>query len=81
MYILATPVMYMIMHYYLFQAAQCTELDVLIPLKYMCSKLVLVGDPLQLPAVVKSQEAAKYGFRQSLFERFYKHFHDSTNQG
>lgn len=63
------------------QAAQCPELDVLIPLNYMCSKLVLVGDPLQLPAVVKSQKAAACRYDQSLFERFYKYFDTCPDQG
>ena len=29
---------------------QCTKPDVLIPLKYIPSKLLLVGDPKQLPS-------------------------------
>lgn len=37
------------------QASQTTELDCLIPLQYGCTKLVLVGDPEQLPATVISQ--------------------------
>ena len=31
--------------------------------------MVLVGDPRQLPATVKSTLAAKYGLERSLFER------------
>lgn len=57
-----------------FQSSQCTELDALIPLKYMCSKLVLVGDPCQLQAVVKSNVASQYGYGQSLLKRFCEHF-------
>ncbi|EPE08021.1 dna-binding protein smubp-2 [Ophiostoma piceae UAMH 11346] len=51
------------------EAAQCVELSALIPLKYGCSKCVLVGDPKQLPPTVLSQSAAKYGYDQSLFVR------------
>ncbi|EIC06663.1 tRNA-splicing endonuclease, putative, partial [Microbacterium laevaniformans OR221] len=31
------------------EAAQSIELSALIPLKYGCSKCILVGDPKQLP--------------------------------
>lgn len=37
------------------EAAQCSELLTLIPLLYHSTKLVLVGDPAQLPSTVKSQ--------------------------
>ena len=56
------------------QASQCSELDVLIPLSFGSSKLLLVGDPAQLPATVKSRQAEKLGLGQSLFERLYKFF-------
>ena len=36
------------------EAAQCCELDILVPLQYGSSKLILVGDPEQLPATVLS---------------------------
>ncbi|KAI0379125.1 SEN1 N terminal-domain-containing protein [Hypomontagnella monticulosa] len=51
------------------EAAQCVELSALIPLKYGCSKCILVGDPKQLPPTVLSQSAARYGYDQSLFVR------------
>ncbi|KAL2020987.1 hypothetical protein VTK56DRAFT_7761 [Thermocarpiscus australiensis] len=54
------------------EAAQCVELSALIPLKYGCSKCILVGDPKQLPPTVLSQSAAKYGYDQSLFVRMQK---------
>ena len=59
---------------FVFQSSQCTELEALIPLKYTCSKLVLVGDPCQLQAVVKSKTASKYGYGQSLLKRLCEHF-------
>jgi senataxin len=51
------------------EAAQCVELSALIPLKYGCTKCILVGDPKQLPPTVLSQSAARYGYDQSLFVR------------
>ena len=45
-----------IFHYAAYlQATQAIELDTLIPLQYGTTKLILVGDPEQLPAVVISQ--------------------------
>ncbi|KAI8502705.1 hypothetical protein Bbelb_194070, partial [Branchiostoma belcheri] len=55
-------------------AGQCNELDALIPLQYGMSKLILVGDPEQLPATVLSKKAQDLNFRQSLFERLYRVF-------
>lgn len=37
------------------QACQAIELDTLIPLRLGCRKLLLVGDPKQLPATVLSK--------------------------
>lgn len=54
------------------EAAQSIELSALIPLKYGCSKCVLVGDPKQLPPTVLSKEAARFQFEQSLFARMEK---------
>ncbi|KIX09871.1 uncharacterized protein Z518_00952 [Rhinocladiella mackenziei CBS 650.93] len=51
------------------EAAQSIELSALIPLKYGCSKCILVGDPKQLPPTVLSREAAKFQYEQSLFAR------------
>ncbi len=51
------------------QAAQAIEPACLIPLKYGAERLVLVGDPRQLPATVKSTTAAQFGLERSLFER------------
>lgn len=51
------------------EAAQCVELSALIPLKYGCTKCILVGDPKQLPPTVLSQSAARFGYAQSLFVR------------
>lgn len=55
------------------EATQCTEVEALLCLLYRTSRLILVGDPMQLPATVLSQEAVAHGFQESLFERFYKY--------
>jgi senataxin len=54
------------------EAAQCIELSALIPLKYGCSKCILVGDPEQLPPTVLSRSAQSFGYEQSLFVRMQK---------
>ena len=54
------------------EAAQSIELSALIPLKYGCSKCILVGDPKQLPPTVFSKEAARFQYEQSLFVRMQK---------
>lgn len=56
------------------EAAQCIELSALIPLKYGCSKCVLVGDPKQLPPTVLSKMASQFQYEQSLFVRMQKNF-------
>ncbi|KAL5011407.1 hypothetical protein ScPMuIL_009958 [Solemya velum] len=56
------------------EATQACELDCLIPLQYGISKLVLVGDPEQLPPTVLSKKAAARNFGQSLFDRYYLFF-------
>ncbi|MCJ1476050.1 DEAD-box type RNA helicase [Lambiella insularis] len=51
------------------EAAQCIELSALIPLKYGCTKCIMVGDPKQLPPTVFSRDAARFQYEQSLFVR------------
>ena len=51
------------------EAAQAVELTCLIPLRHRCPRLVLIGDPMQLPATVISTHAARCGYDRSLFER------------
>ena len=59
------------------EAAQSIELSALIPLKYGCTKCILVGDPKQLPPTVLSREAARFQYEQSLFVRMQnKHAED-----
>ncbi|VEU19969.1 DEKNAAC100344 [Brettanomyces naardenensis] len=60
------------------EAAQCTELSAIIPLRYGCTKCIMVGDPNQLPPTVLSQKAAAYKYEQSLFVRMQNNFKDSV---
>ncbi|KAI5809970.1 SEN1 N terminal-domain-containing protein [Peziza echinospora] len=61
------------------EAAQSIELSALIPLKYGCTKCILVGDPKQLPPTVLSRDAARYMFEQSLFVRMQKNHPDDIH--
>lgn len=45
------------------------ELSSLIPLRHSVAKLVLIGDPQQLPATVLSASAKKFNYERSLFQR------------
>lgn len=56
------------------EATQCCEAENVIPLLLGVNKLILVGDPNQLPATIISQEAKKYGLDQSLFFRIQNAF-------
>ena len=57
------------------EASQAIELSTLIPLKYNCERLIVLGDPNQLNATVFSSIALKYNYDQSLFVRFQKAGH------
>lgn len=54
------------------EAAQAVELATLVPLANGCKQVYLIGDPVQLPATVKSTTAVKFGYGRSMFERFQK---------
>ena len=55
------------------EAAQALEVDCWLPFFIgKCEKLILAGDHQQLPAVVKSEEAAKRGLTTTLFARLEK---------
>ena len=51
------------------EAAQAVEPSTIIPLNYGARRLVMVGDPCQLPATVLSLKAINHGYSRSLFER------------
>ncbi|KNC75769.1 hypothetical protein SARC_11712 [Sphaeroforma arctica JP610] len=56
------------------EAAQSTELDVLIALQHNGRKCVMVGDPNQLPATVQSQVSKDLGYDRSMFRRMQLYF-------
>lgn len=58
------------------EAAQAVELSTLIPLKFSCERLILVGDPKQLAATVFSETAIRLNYDQSLFKRFQEAGHE-----
>ncbi|KAK9745933.1 AAA domain [Popillia japonica] len=62
------------------EATQSKEAETLIPLLLGVTKLILVGDPQQLPAVVISPDAKHLECGQSLFQRIKKVFnHNPEN--
>ena len=58
------------------EAGQTTEPGTLLPLRFGCKKLILVGDPRQLPATVLSRYAEANGLGRSLFERLEQAEHE-----
>ena len=61
------------------EAAQAVELSCFIPLKYGCSKCIMVGDPKQLPPTVLSRDAARFQYEQSLFVRMQANSPDNVH--
>ncbi|EZG46958.1 AAA domain protein [Gregarina niphandrodes] len=57
------------------EASQGVELSTLVPLKLNAKRLILVGDPRQLPATVFSKVAGDLHYDQSLFQRLEKAGH------
>ncbi|XP_029424614.1 probable helicase senataxin isoform X2 [Nannospalax galili] len=62
------------------EAGQSCEVETLSPLIHRCNKLVLVGDPKQLPPTVISMKAQEYGYDQSMMARFCKLLEDNVEQ-
>ncbi|XP_035935638.2 putative helicase senataxin isoform X2 [Halichoerus grypus] len=60
------------------EAGQSCEVETLTPLIHRCNKLILVGDPKQLPPTVISLKAQEYGYDQSMMARFYKLLEDNV---
>ncbi|XP_028132105.2 DNA replication ATP-dependent helicase/nuclease DNA2 [Diabrotica virgifera virgifera] len=52
------------------ESTQVLQPSVIRPL-YACKTFILIGDPDQLPAVIKSSKARELGMSESLFERLY----------
>ena len=57
------------------EACQASELSTLIPLQFGAKRVILVGDPQQLPSTVISSEAKRRGYDISLFERLMRGGH------
>ena len=49
------------------EAGQAVQISSLIPLMYGCKRLILIGDPKQLPATVFSPICLQHHYDQSLF--------------
>jgi len=62
------------------EASQCSEPELLMPLTYKMTKMILIGDPMQLSATVISKRANSLKLGRSLFERFYKYFGDCNGE-
>lgn len=59
------------------EASQCIEPEIIMPLVYeSITKVIMIGDPLQLPATVISSTAKNANYGRSLFERFDTYFSD-----
>lgn len=62
------------------EAGQSCEVETLTPLIHRCNKLILVGDPKQLPPTVISMKAQEYGYDQSMMARFCKLLEENVKQ-
>ncbi|NWV78115.1 SETX helicase, partial [Dasyornis broadbenti] len=62
------------------EVRQSCEVETLIPLIHRCNKLILVGDPKQLPPTVKSVKAQQYGYDQSLMARLQRHLEEQVQR-
>ncbi|KAG8034759.1 hypothetical protein G9C98_007835 [Cotesia typhae] len=60
------------------EASQATEILTLVPLMFSINRLILVGDPQQLPPTILSQKAKEYGYDLSLFARAQKIFESES---
>ena len=60
------------------EASACTEAEILVPFHSSPKKLLLVGDPCQLPAMVQSTTSTRMGLARSLQERLMSNGHDYT---
>ena len=61
------------------EAAQSTEPGCWVPL-LRCERVILAGDPQQLPPTVVSREAARQGFETSMLERVDGLWHEQITQ-
>jgi len=61
------------------EASQCIEPEGIMPLKLQFKKLVMIGDPAQLPATVSSREARAQMLHVSLFSRLFRNLEKQGN--
>ena len=61
------------------EASQCVEPEALLPLKLGFTKMIMVGDPEQLPATVTSFTAKNNRFDTSMFTRLFRFFEDTKS--
>lgn len=61
------------------EAGATTEAEILIPIHLKPSKMLIVGDPRQLPSFVLSRKAFEFGFEMSLLERLMMHGKGATH--
>ena len=62
------------------EASQCIEPEGLIPFCLGFNKLVMVGDPEQLPATVKSKKAKDNSLDIAMFSRLFKYWDDTVEK-
>ncbi|XP_067825887.1 probable helicase senataxin isoform X2 [Heptranchias perlo] len=62
------------------EAGQACETEILIPLIYRCPKLILVGDPEQLPPTIISMKARELNYGRSMMHRLQNCLHDEVKQ-
>ena len=60
------------------EASQCVEPEALLPLKLGFTKMIMVGDPEQLPATVTSLTAKNNRFDTSMFTRLFRFLDDTS---
>ncbi|CAH1104668.1 unnamed protein product [Psylliodes chrysocephalus] len=53
------------------ESTQVLQSSIVRPL-YACKTFILIGDPDQLPAVIRNNKAREFGMTESLFERLYR---------
>ncbi|CAF1447989.1 unnamed protein product, partial [Didymodactylos carnosus] len=64
---------------FMVMATQSLEADSLLPFRFGCAKVIMVGDPQQLPPCVLSQAGKEYNLSQSLYLRLYSILNDVEN--
>ena len=63
------PSLFKMIDLFVDEAAAATEPEIIIPFHLRPNRLLMVGDPKQLPATIISKKAAKFGLDRSLLER------------